>query len=185
MHPDATRWNARYLAADESLVALADRLPDSGRALDIACGTGGNLIWLAGRGWWTLGLDVSIEALRLARAHARRTRVSTNWVVADAARSPLLEGRFDLVLVTRFLDRALFPWLQRLIAPGGLLFYCTFNERHLERHPSFNARFVLESGELQRAFHTLKRIEDGERDTSSWLLARRRGRPQRGAVTRC
>ena len=172
MHPDAERWNARYRAAehpargdaDEALVALARRLPAPGRALDIACGTGGNLIWLAERGWWTLGLDVSIEGLRLARAHARRRGVTTHWVVADAHQSPLVECSFDLVLVTRFLDRALFPWLERLIAPGGLLFYCTFNQRHLERHPRFNPRFVRRyadmADEMRDAFEELERGVD-------------------------
>ena len=54
---DRRRWDARYRAHElglrqpsGSLVALADLMPQGGRALDVAGGTGRHALWLARRG---------------------------------------------------------------------------------------------------------------------------------------
>ncbi len=185
MHPDARRWDARYRArganarfdADARLDRLAERLGPPARALDLACGTGGNALWLAARGWRALGVDISIEALRLARREAVARGLDVNWLVTDAANPPWRAGSFQLIVVTRYLDRALFAPLTQWLAPGGVLFYATFNVQHLARHPGFNPDYVLRLGELDAAFSALTRLDgnDGPSldDSTSWLLARR------------
>src|SRR5687767_3623974 len=53
---ERTKWNARYAEQGASrepsrlVTELADRLPRSGRALDIAGGGGRHAVWLAARG---------------------------------------------------------------------------------------------------------------------------------------
>lgn len=73
-----------------------DRGP--GRALDLGCAKGDDLVWLAKRGWRALGVDVAPSALRLAAANARRNGVAgrTEFERHDLAES-FPEGEFDLV----------------------------------------------------------------------------------------
>ena len=80
MHPDAERWNRRYrdhgdsgrMQVEPVLEAHAALLGPRGRGLEVACGTAANALWLAARGYHMTALDVSIEALRIAAAQARR-----------------------------------------------------------------------------------------------------------------
>lgn len=69
-----------------------------GRALDIGCGTGTNVITLARRGWQVSGVDFAPRAIRLARRKARRAGIVADLRVADATRLDGLAGPFDLIL---------------------------------------------------------------------------------------
>ena len=81
---DRTRWNQRYRSGDAprgdrpnrwfaaqhaALDRVAATLAGQHRApvaLDVACGAGGTVLWLAQRGWHATGVDVSDAALALA-----------------------------------------------------------------------------------------------------------------------
>jgi 2-polyprenyl-3-methyl-5-hydroxy-6-metoxy-1,4-benzoquinol methylase len=185
MHPDALRWDRRYarktgpadFAVDGVLASLAPLLPRTGTALELACGTAGTALWLAGRGLTVTALDVSRVALRLQRDEAARRGVDLHTVVADALALPLGPVCFDLVVVTRYLERSLFAVLRERVAPGGCVFFRTFNTRHLLQRPGFNPDFVLRDGELREAFSgfTVLAGNDGSGDGagSSHILARR------------
>ncbi|MEV4949377.1 methyltransferase domain-containing protein [Streptomyces sp. NPDC053755] len=43
---------------------------EPGTALDLGCGEGGDVLWLASRGWRVTGVDISATALERAAAHA-------------------------------------------------------------------------------------------------------------------
>ncbi len=103
---DSASWDRRYggrelvwtAEPNRFLVAETETLAP-GRAIDLACGEGRNAIWLAERGWRTVGVDFSEVGLQKARQLAAGRGVSAEWVAAD-----LLEYRpepkaFDLVLV--------------------------------------------------------------------------------------
>jgi len=88
------------------------------RALEIGCGTGQLLELLERAGWETVGLDMHIERLRLARRRAKALLIR-----ADGAR-PLFDGVFDLVLLCDVLehaedDHALLSAAVRATKPGG------------------------------------------------------------------
>ena len=60
---------------------------------------------------------------------------------------------FDLVLVTRYLQRDLFPGIRDALRPGGIVLYETFttNQRRLGVGPT-SPDHLLEPGELARHF---------------------------------
>jgi SAM-dependent methyltransferase len=76
-------WNSRYAAGDlpwdtghptRHLVELVEEgTVPAGRALEIGCGTGTNALWLAGRGFDVLGVDLSPLAIERALAKAAAT----------------------------------------------------------------------------------------------------------------
>ena len=65
----------------------------------------------------------------------------------------LHDGGYDVVVVFRYLKRAMFPVLRDLVRPGGRLVYETFNRRYLQIVPQFNIEFLLEDGELPADCH--------------------------------
>lgn len=103
-----------------------------GRALDLGCARGDDVISLAQRGWHATGIDVSATALEHAKANAAAAGVSdhTTFDRHDLSFS-LLGGTFDLV-TAMFLHTAVeltrSDVLRRaaaLVAPGGLLLLVT------------------------------------------------------------
>jgi 2-polyprenyl-3-methyl-5-hydroxy-6-metoxy-1,4-benzoquinol methylase len=128
-------WEERYSGEDTvwsgdpnpQLVAEVSALTP-GTALDVGCGEGGDVIWLAQRGWRVTGADFSANGLERAARHAEAAGVAdrTDWWQVDA-RSFAAGGRsFDLV-TTHFLhppDGGMVQVTRRLaeaVAPGGHL----------------------------------------------------------------
>jgi SAM-dependent methyltransferase len=123
------------------------------RALDVAMGRGRHALTLARAGFRTFGVDVKLDAVREAIADARGEGVRVHGWCADLTQHPLPRDRFDLVLVSRYLQRDLFPDLRAALAPGGVVIYETFttHQRELGRPPT-SADHLLEPGELRRRF---------------------------------
>lgn len=67
-----------------------------GTALDLGCGEGGDVVWLAQQGWTVTGADVSPVALERAAAAARAAGVEVTLTRTDLA-SSFPTGSFDLV----------------------------------------------------------------------------------------
>ena len=81
--------------SDEILVDQVDGLTP-GRALDIGCGTGGNAIWLAKRGWQVRALDYSAVAIEKGRRMAAEQGANVDFVVADASEYQP-QSHYDLI----------------------------------------------------------------------------------------
>lgn len=116
-----------------------------GLALDLACGSGRHAHLLASLGLTTVAVDFSTTAL----AHAAPRGSGIRPVAADAAALPFAEARFDLIVQTCFLDRAIFPVLARLLAPGGLLVVETFTVAQFEATGHPRRELCLSPGELR------------------------------------
>lgn len=165
---DRSRWNTRYAQRTEALEpspflrSLADTLPTSGRALDVAGGAGQDAVWLARRGLDVTLVDVSDVALELAGAAAREASVSLHLQRLDVETELLPAGPFDLVLCLSFLWRPLFAQFPRVLAPGGRLVFAQPTRKNLERHAHPSARFLLEDRELPRLVQGLHVLSSTE-----------------------
>lgn len=148
--------------------------------LDVACGAGGNAIFAAQRGCSVVGVDASLEGLRIAARRAKAAGLSLSLVNVDLQSWRPPPARFDLVMVFRYLNRDLFPSLQSTIRPSGVLIYKTFNRNFLGQKPDMNPEYLLEPGELKRCFANFDEIatNDGaaNREVSSWWIGRKPGR---------
>jgi SAM-dependent methyltransferase len=128
------------------LIRWAHLLPPGGRVLDVACGSGRHVRWLAERGWQVTALDRDAAALQPLRGLAGVAQV----VMADieGAPWPLPGQQFDAVLVTNYLHRPLMPTLLASVAPGGVLVYETFAWGQASVGRPSNPDFLLQPGEL-------------------------------------
>jgi SAM-dependent methyltransferase len=137
---------ARWLTDHRSL------LPASGDALDVACGRGRNALWLAAEGFTVCAVDRDVTAIEALNAEAARARLAVTGKVRDLESGDpgLGTSSFDLVVVTNYLHRPLFPYLLAAVRPGGILVYETFTSDQARRGRPTNPAFLLESGELRR-----------------------------------
>jgi tellurite methyltransferase len=129
---------------------LADANP---RALDIAMGRGRHAVSIAQAGYRTFGVDVRFDAVQDAVARGRAAGVDVRGWCADLAAAPLPRGAFDLIVVTRYLQRNLFASIREAAKPGGVVLYETFTvaQRLLRTGPT-SPEHLLEAGELARQF---------------------------------
>lgn len=181
---DRERWDAAHCAGShvdaptpEWLTALDAELPRSGRALDVASGTGRLARFWAARGLDTLAVDVSPEGLRLAREAAAREGLVLETRALDLEREPLPDGSFAALSCFHYLQRDLFPALAAQLAPGGVLACEIATVRNLERSPKPSARFLLQPNELLALCRPLEVVfyQEGWQGARSLarLLARR------------
>ncbi|MFO0973453.1 MAG: class I SAM-dependent methyltransferase [Phycisphaerae bacterium] len=123
-------------------------------ALDVACGSGRDAVFMALSGLHVTAVDILPDAIARATDLARRSGVALDARVADAVACDLLRpDAYDLVTVFYFLDRDLLAALRGAVRPGGFLVYDTFLEAQRELHgkPSRSAH-LLKPGELRAAF---------------------------------
>jgi SAM-dependent methyltransferase len=137
-------------------------IPTQGTVLDLACGHGRHMKWFASRGHPVTGVDRSPEAIAAASTWGEA-------LVADIENGPwpLMQAgqirQFDAVVVTNYLWRALFPRILQSLAPGGVLIYETFAIGNETVGKPSRPDFLLQAGELLRAFVDLRVVayEDG------------------------
>jgi SAM-dependent methyltransferase len=146
-------------------------------ALDLACGSGRNAVFLAMAGMQVTAIDLLPDALERVEDLAQRHRVHVRTLQRDLSHTAALgDLRADLIVVVRFLERALFQQIEDALRPGGILAYETFVQGQPRQHPR-NPRFLLQAGELRTAFPRLVTLEyesDTSRDTHvDRLIARR------------
>ena len=141
-------------------------------------GRGRHAAPLARAGFRTFGVDVNVDAVRAAVRAAAASGVTVHGWCGDLSQCALPVGRFDLVVVTRYLQRDLFPALRETLAPGGVVIYETFTtaQRALGRGPTSD-HHLLEPGELKRlfeGFEVLAYEEVVRPEAVARLVARRR-----------
>lgn len=121
----------------------AHLLRPSSSVLDLACGTGRHVRWLAAQGHRLTGVDRDAAACEPLRDVAE-------VIVADVEAGPWpCAGRqFDAVLVTNYLWRPLWPQILASLAPGGLLIYETFGAGNETVGRPARPDFLLQAGEL-------------------------------------
>ena len=145
---------------------FASALPP-GRALDLACGTGRNAVWLAEHGWEVVGVDRSPEAIDIMRSRAAAIDARVMDLEAGL-KLPFDDESFDLVLVIHFLHRPLFAEAKRVTKPGGRIITAI--------HLRAAHRFVVAPGELRSFFDGWTLEHDREAGDVAEIVAVRASR---------
>ncbi len=143
------------------IVRWADTIAPNGSVLDLACGSGRHVRYLAARGLRVTAVDRNREALDRCGAAAERIEADL-----EGAPWPLAGRRFDAVVVTNYLWRALMPHITGSVAVNGLLLFETFARGNERFGKPSNPDFLLAAGELLthvNGLHVLA-FEDGVLD---------------------
>lgn len=130
---DETWGTMEHTFADhDALLAEHTRELKPGRALDLGCGSGGNAVWLAERGWQVTAVDFSAVAIEKAKLRAADRGLEAEFIVSDAtAFRP--NGLYDLITSfyiqlwpeqrARMLSGAV-----EALAPGGRLLFVSHDQ---------------------------------------------------------
>jgi SAM-dependent methyltransferase len=129
-----------------------------GRVLDLACGSGRHVRWLAAQGFAVTGVDRDAAALEPLRGIAQVVEADL-----EGAPWPLPQQRFDALVVTNYLWRPLWPVLLASLHEGGVLIYETFADGNQQVGKPSRADFLLRHGELLQVASGLRIVayEDG------------------------
>ena len=157
---EISKWNERYISGDRanedlepspnSLLALtASNLP-AGKALDLACGTGRNAVWLAEHGWQVTAVDGATAAIELLHQRAAKRGVSVHTQLADLEKNEfrIEPGSWDLIAMCFYLQTSLFDPAKLGVKPGGIVLaivHITASDEELTEHR-------LRPGELKTYF---------------------------------
>ena len=112
-------------------------LSPSARILDVGCGAGFISNALAEEGYDVTGIDLSGPSLETARRHQPKSK-KIAYFQQDALHMDFMPESFDIVLMMDFLEHVDRPAEavtegSRLLKPGGIIFYHTFNRNLLSR----------------------------------------------------
>ena len=141
---------------------------EPGHALDVGCGEGSDVLWLAEHGWTVTGMDISPTALERAAAHVAGHDAADRitWVHQDLADWHPTE-RFDLISV-QFLQLPRDPRKRILdacagaVASGGTLLIVG---HHPDGHPQGGGSPPAE------LFYTPEQLaEELALDSRSWAI---------------
>lgn len=133
-------------------------LPDRGVALDLACGLGGSTLLMAAHGLETHAWDFSPVAIGLLQESASRLGLRISAKVCDAREISSARRMFDVVVVSRFLERVLCDSISASLRPGGLLFYQTFIRDKVNDAGPNNPDYLLQKNELMTLYSSLSLV---------------------------
>jgi SAM-dependent methyltransferase len=139
MQDAAKHWDERYRQGraipDEPAALLVENLsllPKSGKALDIAMGTGRNALYLASLGFQVTGIDLSAVAVEKCRQKAERLGLPIEALAADLEQHPLPTEEYDLIVNFYYLQRSLAPRIVAALKTGGVLVFESFTIDQLQ-----------------------------------------------------
>ena len=152
-----------------------------GRAIDIGCGTGTNVITLANAGWNVTGVDFAPQAIKMAKQKLNRAGVQAKLLIRDATKLQGINGPFDLALdlgcfhgipqtgKTHYLKQ-----LDRILAPNGFWLMYGF----LKSGPLQTGSGLLEA-DIERISSQLSLVSrrdgfDNRDKPSAWFLYQKR-----------
>jgi SAM-dependent methyltransferase len=165
---DQDKWNLRYREGTYAIrkhpsALLEEWLPKlkireaHPRAIDVACGTGRNAIYLARRGWHVDAVDISQVALDHLTETATTENLPITCIQMDlegTSRRPadlFTADRYDLAIMIRYTNMPLVDTLKDVLSAGGYLIV----EEHLVAEADVvgprNPKFCVPPGVLRDA----------------------------------
>jgi tellurite methyltransferase len=177
---DKEKWNKKYqntpsLTKDRKAcrkLELAQDYANKQKALDVACGTGRNSIYLSSLGYEVDAIDISEVAIEILN-EKKIKNINTKVVDLDEYIPP--KENYDLIVMSNFLDRNMIEHLKNSLRKDGVLVIETYMHHEINTKKNSNPDFLLQEGELKTFFDKkFELIEYDEFDNDDFELYRMR-----------
>lgn len=150
--------------------------------IDIAMGGGRDTVFLSEVGFKVIGLEKSVEAIKIAKRKAKERNVNPLLVLADAEYLPFKEESADCLIVFYFLSKKRIKEFPKLLRKGGLLIYETYLKRQNLLDRWRDEEHLLEDGELLSYFEDFEILfyeelitdEDGKKKAIARFVGRKK-----------
>jgi tellurite methyltransferase len=146
-----------YGKPSQFLIDHSELLP-TGKALDIAMGSGRNTLYLAERGLEVEGIDISHENIQQAFNIARERGIEINAHVVDIEGSDyhIEKDGYNLIICFNYLYRPLIPMIIEGLRKGGIVIYETYLVEQADYGKPKNPAYLLKHNELLDLFRDLR-----------------------------
>ncbi len=136
------RWateagRAGWLTPEPEVIAIAAGLRRPARALDLGCGVGRHALYLAERGFTTVGVDASTSGIDFCRREGLERRLPLVFVVSAMTELPCAGRSFDYVLAWNVIHhgdgqvvRRSIAEIHRVLRPGAIYHGTMLTKRH-------------------------------------------------------
>jgi tellurite methyltransferase len=184
-----TKWDSKY---KERLKEFIEPVPsprlqcqsaylNGGTAIDLACGLGGNSLFLARLDYQVEAIDISDVAINYIEAQAQKHNLKIQPRVGDLTdidNHNWPSDSFDIVVLTYYLDRTLFPIVKKIIKEGGYLFMETFYLSPQSKNQGVSNQYKLEPKELLAEFGdwNVLSFEENEQEGRQTIFCQKRQR---------
>jgi tellurite methyltransferase len=180
------KWNRKYKErldsfdvpeANARLKNLSQYL-NGGTALDIACGLGANSVFLAEIGYHVEALDLSDVAINYVNELSKLHQLSVSPCLCDLTDWRNLnvnDNSVDLVVITYYLDRSIFPFVKASIRENGYFFMETFYLSPQTEQQNVSDQYKLRPKELLTEFGDWQVLyyEENEKEGRQTIFARK------------
>ena len=156
---DKEKWDAKYLKKSQ---LLKPREPSRNlkeyiehckgtKALDLACGSGRNTIFLAQCGFDVDALDIATIAIDALKIEAKEKKLSSkiDAIEVDLDAYEIKRNRYDIIVMTNFLDRAILKSAIDALKKDGILFVETYMISDENEKKQSNLDNLLKNQELK------------------------------------
>ena len=153
-----------------------------GRAIDIGCGTGTNVITLAKAGWQVTGVDFAPRAIQLAKRKIEEAGVQAEFFINDATKLRGINGPYDFALdigcfhgIPKDGQSKYLQQLDRILAPNGFwLMYGFFKQDTQHAGPGLVEADLNLIGSRLTLVSRRDGFDDKRDRPSAWFLFQKR-----------
>lgn len=151
---DKIKWDNKYKELPkllekrdpcEKLVKYINKV-SKGKALDVACGSGRNTIYMAGNGFKVDALDISSVALENL---SKLENPNINTLLVDLDEYTFQENFYNLITKTNFLDRDIIEKIKKALKKDGIIIIETYMEDENNEKKDSNPDYLLKKDELK------------------------------------
>jgi len=187
------QWNEIYkkkgkvfLEPQEDIPGMVKEFKKHGvkKILDLGCGTGRHLVYLAKKGFEVYGIDIAEEGIKQAKQWLKSERLKANLKISSIyEKLPYENNFFDAVISTYTIHhqkiekiRKTIKEIERILKPGGLIF---INVRKRKFRKFYIAGKIVEKYGKQKtdykviAPHTYVPVSGGEKGLVHYLFNRK------------
>ncbi|TSC53450.1 MAG: transcriptional regulator, MerR family [Parcubacteria group bacterium LiPW_39] len=172
-----------FLEPKKEIIKVAEIFIRNGvkKVLDLGCGSGRHVVYLAKKGFEIYGFDIAEEGIHLAKSWLRKEGLKANFSVGSIyERMPFKDNFFDAVISTHSIHhgrikdvRKAIREVYRVLKQGGFIFI-NLRKRRIRKYDPKNK--IIEKYGAQKVSYkmiaprTYAPIEGGEKDLLHYLF---------------